>query len=102
MALGSNRAGSVRLAELVHTESAVEGVPLVCEILTRRVILVQVRINRAVPLESMKRASLPPGRARYTHDPGATVAVVKSPPDPIAAAAAGGAVGAAGADCPGT
>jgi hypothetical protein len=39
-------------------------VPLVCEMLTRRVGLAQLSTSRAIPVESTKRASLPPGKGR--------------------------------------
>ena len=64
MPLESNVAGNVRLAELVQTNKLEAGTELVCEIITRRVALVQWIVRRIVALASMKRASLPPGTAR--------------------------------------
>ena len=53
----------MRVAELVQTFKLAAGAELVCEIITLRFALVQWIVSRMVAVESVKRASLPPGTA---------------------------------------
>ena len=77
-AFGSNRAGNVREAELVHKYSVGAAAVWMREIDTRRVALVQWNTSRCVPVASTKAASLPPGMVLYDQEPDATWAVAKS------------------------
>ena len=64
MPFESNWAGKLRVAELVQTNMLDAGAALVCEIITRRVALVQWIVSRMVALASVNRASLPPGTGK--------------------------------------
>ena len=71
----SNRAPSERDASVVQMKRPGALVALAREIITRRVAFEHSSAKRAVPVESMNRAALPPGTAWYVQVPGVTRAV---------------------------
>ena len=55
-AVGTNRAGSVRLVEVVHTNRVVAATGLLADIVTWRDAIVQCNVTRATPAVSTNRA----------------------------------------------
>ena len=66
----SNKAGWFREDVLVQIDKVAAGAVLVRAMVTPRDVLLQPKLMRIVPVESVKRALLPLGTARYDQVPG--------------------------------